>query len=256
MNTVVIDNTRRSGNFFDNINNFNMIVNEYDISDLSEIKDIVNDDDIFYIIKNNIKTDISDKLKNKLSDTGETKFEIIKYNDNNKHKYDYITDENLKSYENPEYEKMFNEIYKSMFQLTKNEYKHYLNFCNKHKKCLKNKDINPANIESGICLEYHVNYNYEEYLPIYKIVKCYECKTEERLTDSDIELTDDNFEQSYYTHLKYSVYLDKVEFYRFMEIYKEYKEPLIITFIPTGIGEVVLVKTKEFIYDITNIDNW
>ena len=49
---------------------------------------------------------------------------------------------------------------------------------------------------------------------------------------------------------------DKIEFYRFMEIYNEHKEPLIIKFMGTGLGDIIIVQTKDYIYDITNIDRW
>ena len=49
---LIIDNTRRSGNFFDNINNYNMIVKEYEIKSTEDIKDIIKNNDNFIISDN------------------------------------------------------------------------------------------------------------------------------------------------------------------------------------------------------------
>ena len=236
MTKLVIDNTRKSGNFFDNINNYNMFVDEYMISDLSEIKDIVKDTDNFYLVEDDSYNELDDKFKLK---------------------YDYINTETLDKFINPEYEKLYKTNYKTMFRLSKEEFKQYIKFCQDHRKCLYEDGKSKfGTIGGGICLEYHINYNNEEYLPFFKFVKCYGCNFTEKITNSDIKLEDKNFENAYENHVKYGNKFDKIEFYRFMEIYKEYKEPLIVVFEGTGLGNIITVKTKNYIYDITNTDSW
>jgi len=243
MAILTIDNTRTAGNFFDNIFNDTMLVHEYDLNYLDEIKEDlnINDKTLLYINEN---TSI---IKN--------------YNQKYKHKYNYINTDTLNNYINPLYEKIYNEQYKTMFTLTPEQFKQYCDFIQEHKNHLYDivdKKQKYGTIEGGIILEYKINYNYEDKLPFFKFVKCLACNITEELNDKTKNFVlDDKLLLSYDNHCKFGVKFDKVEFYRFMEIYHEYKEPLIINFISTGgIGNTVIVKTNEYIFDITNIDNW
>ena len=238
---LIIDNTRRSGNFFDNINNYNMIVKEYEIKTTEDIKDIIKSNDNFII------SDNSNDLSNIES------ISTLKYN--------YINEDTLSDFINPIYEKIFNKCRNTMFKLTKEQFTHYLDFCNKHKSCLRDTKTGLhkfGTIGGGISLIYKINYNAEELLPFVNFVKCYACETEKELNNNDeINLNIDDIDNLYNDYLKYyGNKFDKIEFYRFMEIYNEHKEPLIIKFMGTGLGNIITVQTKDYIYDITNVDCW
>ena len=234
MYILTIDNTRTAGNFFDNIANFNYLATEYPYINIKDLNLYVKNEDHFVV---------SDEYK-----------PFIEYN-NGIMKYDYINNDNIEEYkkEFPYYLKLYNNLNNNMFILTKEQYQQYIDFLDEHKQCLLNND----DINNGIVLEYHINYSTEELLPFFNYVKCYICGTEYELKDNnkEVELSDKIF-NSYEIFLKYKNKFDIVEFFRFMEIYNEYKEPLIIRFINTGIGNSITVQTKEFIFNISNVDNW
>ena len=43
---------------------------------------------------------------------------------------------------------------------------------------------------------------------------------------------------------------------RFIEIYNEYKSPMIISFMGTGLGNIITIKVKDFVFDITDNSHW
>ena len=235
---LIIDNTRTSGNFFDNILNDNMLVSVYNINDknLNDIINIIKDTDNFLFINNN------------------------DYNDyNHYNKYDYINNNTINDYINSEYENLYIN-FNNMFKLSESQYKQYIDFYNEHKKCLidqKTGRHNFGTIGGGIVQEYKIK-KIEDKTFIYNIyVKCLQCNNvKELITTDNINITDD-FKKSYELKHKFNSKFDKVEFYRFMEIYNEYKnEDLTVGFINTGLGNIINVKINDFIYDITNIDAW
>ena len=236
---LVIDNTRKSGNFFDNILNDNMLISVYNIND-KNVSDVINE--------------IKD------SDN----FSFIDYYDYNLYshnKYDYINDNNINDYVNPEYEDLYKNKYNNMFMLTLPQYKQYIDFYYDHKKCLIDKKTGRhkfGTIGGGIVKEYKIK-NIEDSSFIFNIyVKCLTCNDEkELLTTYNIDEITDELKTSYDVECKYGHKFDKVEFYRFMEIFNEYKnEDLTVCFMSTGLGNVITVQTNEFVYDITNIDKW
>ncbi len=218
MKTIVIDNTRKAGNFFDNINNYNFIVKEYDISDNNELK---NEDNTSSL------------------------------------KYSYINNDTLKDFINDKYEKIFNERNNNLFKMSSTEYANYKEFSLKHKDCRVDSKTGRNKlgaIGGGIDIEYKINYNYEEQLPFMSVntVECLICNEKGNLESSKSKNYFDYDE--YIKH--YVPKFDKVEFYRFMEIYNEFKKPLIIKIMETGLGTMFTIEVDDFIFDITNIDNW
>lgn len=238
---LVIDNTRTSGNFFDNILNNNMFAKLYNIKEGTELKDLINESDNFYFQENDYSLEAYDYMA----------------------KYDYIIEENLEDYINPEYEKLYNEKYKDMFKLTLSQYNQYTEFCGEHKKCLVDSRTGKHRfgaISGGITREFKIKNVEDNNLFLFKtFVKCLYCNDEIELINKPEEKNElsDEIKNSYDIECKYGFKFDKVEFYRFMEIYNDHKnEDLIVTFMPTGLGSVVSVKTNEFEYNITNIDSW
>ena len=218
MKTIVIDNTRNSGNFFDNINNYNFIVKEYIIDDNNQIKN----------------EDITSSLK-----------------------YSYINNKTLKDFINDQYDKIFNERNDNLFKMTSTEYANYKEFSLNHKNCRvdnKTKNHKFGSTGGGINILYKINYNFEESLPLivpYNI-ECLMCHKTESL--------ESNKSKTYFDYNEYIQYyipkFDKVEFYRFMEIYNEFKKPLIIKVMNTGLSPIFIIEVDNFIFDITNTDNW
>ena len=237
---LVIDNTRRSGNFFDNLLNDNMLVSVYNINKNTDLNELIQENDNFYFQEND-----------------NTLNTFIKNNS----KYDYINEKNLNNYINPFYEKLFNEQYKNIFLLSLSQYKQYKDFYQEHKKCLI--DVNTGkhkfgSIGGGIVIEYKIKNIEDNNLFVCNIyVKCLNCEIKNELIyTTDIKVSD-NLLSSYASNCKYGFKFDKVEFYRFMEILNDHKyEDLIISFMSTGLGNIITVQTKDYIYDITNIDNW
>ena len=238
---LVIDNTRTSGNFFDNILNNNMFVKLYNIKEGTELKDLINESDNFYFQENDYTLDVYDYM----------------------YKYDYVNNETLDNYINDEYEKLYNEKYKDMFTLTLSQFNQYINFCLEHKKCLV--DIKTGKhrfglVNNGIRKEFKIKNVEDNNLFLFKtFVKCLYCNAEIELINnqgSESDISDD-IKNSYEIECKYGFKFDKVEFYRFMEIYNDHKnEDLTITFTNSGLGHVITVQTNEYIYNISNIDNW
>lgn len=239
---LVIDNTRNSGNFFDNMLNDNMFVTVYDIFENTDIHELIHENDYAYF--QNFDYDLM-------------------YFDNTT-KYDYINENNIDEYINSEYETLYKEKYKDMFKLSLSQYKQYLDFYNEHKKCLIDEKTGRhkfGTIGGGITKEYKIKNVEDNTLFLFKIyVNCLDCKSEKELLNinsSNNEDIDDKIKTSYELECKYGPKFDKVEFYRFMEIYNDHKyEDLTIEFMATGLGNIIIVKTKDFEYNITNMDCW
>ena len=171
-------------------------------------------------------------------------------------KYDYISSETLEQYKTEELEKAFLK-HKLMFKLTKNQYKQYLAFRKKHKECL----YDPVTLRhrfgtigGGISIIYKTNKNNSE---IDKYVKCHWCNAEEKLEDKDIdfEISEEELNKEYERQCQYGVDLSHVEFYRLNEIWKDHKE-LTISFMGTGLGYLINVKTNKESFDITDTSCW
>jgi len=236
---LIIDNTTRPGNFFDKINNQSYTTKEYYICEMN-----LNDN----IIKE-IKPDSFIKIEDEYDEN------YTQYVD----KYDYINTNTLNKYIDPELELIYKNDINDVFKLSKEQYKQYLIFIKNHKNCLVDCNLRHrfGTIGGGIIIKYKVNYNYEEKFLIFKFVKCEYCKDEEALTGNikDFEISDEELEQKYNNYYKYPIFT-KVEFYRFMEIYREYKESLIVEVMGTGLGNLISVKTKNYIFSITDYSNW
>ena len=233
---LIIDNTRSAGNFFDNLLNDEMIVTEYDIDNIQSIS--LDDNDKVVI---NTYLDYYDDPRYNFID-----------------KYDYINAKTYPSFKTDEYENLYNELYKKMFLLTKSQYKQYYDFVQDHKKCLNN---NESTIGGRICLEYHIRNTEDSPIVFDCFVKCNYCDDIIKLEDNFKEDKSENYDKklldSYELFIKYGTYFNKIEFYRFMEIYNDYKdEEIIVSFTPTGLGNLINIKTKEFIYNITDIDSF
>lgn len=176
-------------------------------------------------------------------------------------KYDYINNDTLEQYQTDELEKAWT-IHKEMFKLTLNQYKHYLNFSKDHKDCMVDKETGRhkfGTIGGGLSIIYKIN---NEWYMTDKFIRCHACNTEEKLEDTDIELDIqiDKLQKDYEQYCKYGPSLNKVEFYRFNEIWEEYVEEkgeqLEIDFMGTGLGYFINIKTKDFTYSITDTSNW
>ena len=182
---------------------------------------------------------------------------------NTSSKYDFINENNLVDYQTDSLEYAY-EIHQTMFNLTKYQYKRYLAFIGKHHDCLvDSKTYKPkfGAIGGGISIIYKTT-DKSNIEILDKFVKCYGCNDIEQLIDEDIDfnISDEELEIKYQNYCKYPNKLNKVEFYRFNEIYEEYvenkKEQLEIDFMSTGLGSIVNIKTKDFSYDITDTNNW
>lgn len=176
-------------------------------------------------------------------------------------KYDYINNDTLEQYKTEALEKVY-PIHQNMFKLTPNQYKHYLKFSEEHKDCRVDKETGRhkfGTIGGGLSIIYRTNDKWDIFD---KFIKCYGCDIEEKLEDTDIELDipADKLQKDYENYCKYGPSLNKVEFYRFNEIWEEYVEEkgeqLEVGFMGTGLGELISVKTKDFIYSITDTTNW
>ena len=176
-------------------------------------------------------------------------------------KYDYINDKTLDQYMNNALEAVY-PYNKNMFKLTENQYKHYLKFLKDHKDCRIDKETGKhkfGTIGGGLSIIYKSNDQWDLFD---KYVKCHGCSIEEKLKDTNIELdiSEDKLQNDYEDYCKYGPSFNKVEFYRFNEIWNEYLEDkgeqLEVDFMGTGLGHTINVKTKDFSFDITDISNW
>lgn len=144
----------------------------------------------------------------------------------------------------------------NMFLLTKNQYKQFVNFCKIHKECLYDKKTMEHRfgaIGGGISLSYKIYKNDDK--KIEPIVQCHYCHETKTLTNEDINVEIDNFDDKYNRYIKYPNSLNKIEFYKFKEILSE-NDYVNISFMGTGLGNIINVKTENESYDITDISQW
>lgn len=176
-------------------------------------------------------------------------------------KYDYINNDTLEQYQTEALEKVY-PIHQDMFKLTLNQYKHYLKFSKDHEDCRVDKATGRhkfGTIGGGLSIVYRTNNKWDIFD---KFIKCHGCAIEEKLEDNDIELDipADKLQKDYEAYCKYGPSFNKVEYYRFNEIWEEYveekDEQLEVGFMGTGLGYCINVKTKEFTYSITDSSNW
>lgn len=176
-------------------------------------------------------------------------------------KYDYINNDTLSQYQTDELEKAWT-IHKEMFKLTLNQYKHYLKFSKDHEDCRIDKATGRhkfGTIGGGLSTIYKTN---NEWYMTDKFIRCQACNTEEKLedTDIDIDMPEEKFQKHYEQYCKYGPSLNKVEFYRFNEIWEEYVEEkgeqIEVSFMGTGLGYLISVQTSDFRYEITDSSNW
>ena len=242
---LIIDDTTRSGNFFDKINNQSYTTKEYYVWEMN-FKDILKE-----INKNShirFEEDIEDTID--FTCTSD--------------KYDYINEDNLSLYETEALDNLY-EDHDKMFTLSENQYYQYLVFCKEHKDCLRDKKTGRHNfgtIGGGISILYKI-YDKDK---ISINILCHKCGIEKTLTDERpenidiLDADDKTLKKDYENFCKYKHKFNKVEFYRFSEIWKEYvedkNEDIVISFMGTGLGDLKNIKTKEFSYDITDTSNW
>ena len=240
MITAIIDNTVHFGNFFDNIGNENMFIEEVDIENLKDLEGIVEKNDKVFFKEFNWPSD-SSKESNK---------------------YDYINEKTLDNFRSPKYDKLYKERNGSLFSMSKAQYRQYMQFCKAHHECMIDPETGLSRfgtIGGGIVVKYQINYNYEEMFPMTQFVKCEYCQEENQLEETsykDIEIDEEELDKKYASYINYGTKMTEVEFYRFIEIYNEYKETLQVNFMGTGLGYIITVKTKDFIFGITDYECW
>ena len=170
-------------------------------------------------------------------------------------KYDFIDKEYVNNHWTDDLEKQFlnNE---NMFLLTKNQYKQFVDFCKTHRECLYDKETMKHRfgaIGGGISLSYKIYRNNDK--KIEPIAECHYCHETKILTNEDINVDIDNFDDKYNRYIKYPYHLNKIEFYVFNEILSE-NDYVDISFMTTGLGNIVIVATENESYDITDISCW
>lgn len=244
---LIIDNTSTPGTFFDNINNTNMLVNEYIIEDVSEIENFK--DEILKTSKVYIKEDLVDENGLIYYESGKSLYSTTKY--------DYINEDTLETYRTNKLDKLY-KTFNDNFKLTKSQFNNFHYFNEEHHNCKVNEDGSHkfGTIGGGTSLIFEINYCSEEMFPkfAFKGVKCHACNKISQLTGEREDY--DRLEKDYEAHIKYGPDLNEVEFYRFMNIYYEYKSHLEIGFMGTGLGYLISVKVKDFVFDITYNTHW
>ena len=239
---LVIDNTSTPGTFFDNIHNPNWIVNEYEIESPEEIENFSEEIDKsskVYIKDGDLPCTVNEEVVSSL-------------------KYDYITEKNVDDFRTPYYDRIFETINES-FTLSKDQYNAWLYFQDKHKDCRVDKKTGRhkfGTIGGGSSLIFQINYCSEEMFPRFGFLgaKCEGCGKIDPLTDKFEDYKD--LDEKYENHTIYGFSLSLVEFYRFIEIYKEYKSTIEMSFMGTGLGDCISIKVKDFIFSITDTSHW
>ncbi len=237
---LVIDNTSTAGTFFDNIHNPNWLVNEYELDNVEEVK--------------NFKNEINKSSKVYIKDG----YIPINKEMTSSLKYNYITEDNINEFRTPYYDKVFNTINNS-FKLTKEQFNSWLHFQDEHHDCRidkKTKRPKFGAIGGGSSLIFQINYCSEEMFPKFGFLgaRCEACKKIDKLINKFED--DKNLERYYKSHIEYGFKFNLVEFYRFIEIYKEYKSTMEISFMETGLGNCISIKVKDFVFSITDNSNW
>lgn len=243
---LIIDNTRTAGNFFDNINNneqyaYEFIIDEY--TDYNVIKQYIKDNSNIRLVKPDL---------NELNGYCLGDFSIY-----SSLMYDYINEDNLSEYINDVDEMLFSKQDK-WFKLTKNQYAQKLAFREKHHDCLIDKETKRhrfGTIGGGIVIKYKM---YKDL--IVPFIRCEYCGEELELKDEfpeDFNIPITELDKKYEIECKYPDKLNKVEFYRLMQLLKDVNyNPIEIGFMGTGLGNLVNVKTKNYIYSITDNSHW
>lgn len=176
-------------------------------------------------------------------------------------KYDYVNNDTLENYKDDYLEKMYS-FHKEAFKLTLNQYKQYLKFSKDHKDCRVDKETGRhkfGTIGGGLSIIYRTNDKWDIFD---KYIRCEGCNKEEKLEDVDIELDIPAYKlkKDYESYCKYGPSFNKVEYYRFNEIWEDYvekkNEQLEVSFMGTGLGYLINVKTKDSTYSITDSSNW
>lgn len=240
---VTINNTSTPGTFFDNIHNDNLFVNEYYLDDIDQFDDIVKD------IPINAKVYIEDNV------------ELIPEVHNELYsslRYEYINEKTISNYKTKELEELY-QNFNDRFKLDENQFKNYLKFCKDHKECKVDENGMPkfGAIGGGTSFNYALNYCAEEMFPNFSFIgiKCHACDTIDKLSSETKGLTTEE-KKKYTSHKNYGPGLSEIEFYRFMAIYDEFKSPLELSIMGTGLGYLISVKVKNFVFDITDNSNW
>jgi len=244
---LIIDNTSTSGTFFDNIHNTNWLVSEYDIDNIEEINDFK--DKIGKSSKVYIKDDLVDNNG------------FVYYQTNQLYsltKYDYINEDTIEDFKTPYYDKLFETINDS-FIITKEQYNNWLYYQDEHKDCRIDKNTGKhkfGTIGGGSSLVFQINYCSEEMFPKFGFIgaKCNACDKISKLTGKNDPI--ENLDSRYEKFKKYGFKFNLVEFYRFIEIYNEYKSTMTISFMGTGLGNCISIKVKDFVFEITDNSHW
>lgn len=239
---LVIDNTPTAGTFFDNIHNTNLIVEEYEIESVDDIKNLeieIPKSSKIYIKEDNIPYRVNEEVISSL-------------------KYDYINEDNVNEYRTPYFDKIFKTINDS-FLLTKEQYNSWIVFQNEHIDCRVDKENGRHKFGSnggGSSLLFQINYCSEEMFPRIGFIgaKCEGCEKKDPLIKKydDIKDLDKRYESFQKYHFKFNL----VEFYRFVEIYNEYKSTIEISWMGMGLGDLVSIKVKDYVFDITDNSHW
>ena len=240
---VTINNASTPGTFFDNIQNNNLFINEYYLDNVDQFDDVIK-----YIPKNS-KVYIEDNID------FEPEVNSDLYSTS---RYDYINVKNINTYKTNELDHLFSD-FNNRFKLSESQFKNYLKFCKDHKSCKVDENGNNkfGAIGGGISFNYALNYCAEEMFPNFSFIgiKCHTCNIIDNLGKDCKNLTPKE-KKEYNDHKKYGPGLTEIEFYRFMAIYHEFKSPLELSIMGTGLGYLISVKVKNFVFDITDNSNW
>lgn len=250
---VTINNSSTSGTFFDNIHNDNLFVNEYYFDTIDDFIKFYNSEDNDIIVPKNSKVYIEDGVYFNPSVNSELYSSL---------RYDYINEKNIESYRTPELDKLYNDNFNDRFKLSLSQYLAYKEFCKKHHDCKvdENGRHKFGTIGGGTSFEYSINYCSEEMFPNFSFdgIKCHACNVIDKVFQNlkeDYELSTKE-KKDYESHKKYGPGMTLICFYRFMAIYNEFKSPLKVSIMGTGLGDIVSVKVKDFVFDITDNSCW
>ena len=240
---VTINNASTPGTFFDNIHNDNLFINEYYLDNVDQF------DDIIKYIPENSKVYIEDNID------FEPEINSDLYSSS---RYDYINEKTIGNYISKDLDDLYVN-FNDRFKLSDKQFKNYLKFCKDHKECKRNEDGTNkfGTIGGGTSFNYALNYCAEEMFPNFSFIgiKCHACNVIDNLGEDCKGLTPKE-KKEYASHKQYGPGLTKIEFYRFMAIYNEFQSPLELSIMGTGLGYLISVKVKNFVFDITDNSNW
>lgn len=241
---VTINNASTPGTFFDNINNDNLFINEYYLEDIDQF------DDVIKYIPTNAKiyiendVDFVPLINNEL-------YSSLRYN--------YINDKTIGKFQTKELDELFDNNFNDRFKLSEKQFKNYKKFIKEHHDCKidENGRHKFGSIGGGTSFEYSINYCAEEMFPNFSFdgIKCHACNVISKLNNECNGFTPKE-KKEFADHKKYGPEMTKICFYRFMTIYHEFKSPLNVSIMGTGLGYLVSVKVKDFVFDITDNSHW